>query len=466
MGALNEKETTFLTFLHDIYEGRVETHWQVQERVPAAPSDWRDIASNLLDASVNGGQELFWTSYDAMASLYHPLNAWRTFITNPPMQQKPTPVQRPTARVATADAANETPPVQHAERSSDAQAYTLPFGKPYSQVVRKDIDWLWEQRIALGKLAIIDGDPGQGKSMLTVDLAARVSRGWSMPDGTPGIAGGAGVILITPEDDMDDTIVARLQRAGADMRRVFDLSTVPVRKSVTEEGYERDFMIAEDLARLEEMIDYTQAKLVVIDPIMAVLSNQDVYRDPEVRAMLSPLRKVLKKMQVAGLMVRHLNKGGSSNVLYRGGGSIAFIGSVRTGMMVAKDPYDAKKSLLVHVKTNIGDMGPTLSFSVEKDTRGDAYVSWHGTRDYTWKEIFSPSSEAANATEGSNKPSTARKQIMQVLEEHAPDALSPLEISNELPDVLFNTVRVTLARMSKEGAIEQSERGKYSVCAV
>lgn len=524
--SLSEQELKFARLLNSIYDGTIKTHLKLETYLKDTyPAGWRTIAGELLNARQHLGPEMFWNSYNTMARQYRPLDTWRYVVdgtwereywterrrqveAEQRQQQKVAQVKLPASvdEVPTSDLTEPAGSPEEPEWLQDFYMYkmasgpeelfdsdeegrvskpdapreevrrkppvspvsVLRHGRAYSQIEGRSIEWLWDQRIAFGKLTIIDGDPGQGKSMLTVDLAARVSQGWKMPDDSRGLATGAGVIFITPEDDPDDTIQPRLLRAGADLTRVYDLSTAPMGKlSPDDEGYEaeRDFMIREDLERLEEMIEDTGARLVIIDPITSVLGDHDMYRDNEVRALLSPLRRLLKKKNVAGVIVRHLNKSNNNNVLYRGGGSIAFIGAVRSGMMVVKDPYEPGRSLLVHVKTNIGELSPTLSFSVEKDLSSGKpfpHILWHGTREYTWQEIFNPPSEPS---QGHPKPPTTREEVLRVLQEHEPEALSPLEISQELPDLQFAAVRKALSRMVNDGQITQSAYGKYSMTA-
>src|SRR5207245_9472409 len=100
-----------------------------------------------------------------------------------------------------------------------------PLGLLLSQVETRPVHWLWDKHLPLGKITLLDGDPGMGKSLLALDLAARVSSGLPMPDGTPGQQGG--VILIAPEDDAADTLTPRLEAAGGDHSRVLLLTSVP-----------------------------------------------------------------------------------------------------------------------------------------------------------------------------------------------------------------------------------------------
>src|SRR5437879_1327567 len=123
------------------------------------------------------------------------------------------------------------------------------------QVEPQSVSWLWPGRIPLGKLTILDGDPGLGKSTLALDLAARVSRGAAMPDGTPGVAGGA--LILSAEDAADDTIVPRLQAADAELRSILHIPAVRVAE------YERPPVLPADLDAIARAIRETDWDVAV-----------------------------------------------------------------------------------------------------------------------------------------------------------------------------------------------------------
>jgi RecA-family ATPase len=158
-----------------------------------------------------------------------------------------------------------------------------------SEVETQQVCWLWSGRIPLGKLVILDGDPGLGKSMLTLDIAARVTTGRPMPDGTPSVQGG--VVLVAPEDGAGDTLKPRLDAAKGDPAQVLLLNTVKHKGLETDEIYERTFTLPGDLAVLEEAIHRVKAVLVILDPLMAV-PGPDInsFRDQDVRRALTPTR--------------------------------------------------------------------------------------------------------------------------------------------------------------------------------
>lgn len=227
-----------------------------------------------------------------------------------------------------------------------------------SDVKREIISWVWRNRIPKGKITLLDGDPGLGKSLLTLNIAARITMGLAMPDGAPTEAGG--VVLVTAEDGLGDTVRPRLELMGADLKRIVALQSVRDR-----EGQLRPPTV-EDVHEIEGAVDAVSAGLIVIDPLMAYLpSKRDSHRDQDVRRSLHILAQLAERKGVAVLIVRHLNKSGGSQSIYRGGGSIGIIGAARSGLLVAKDPDDENRRVLASVKSNLGPLAPSLRFAVE-----------------------------------------------------------------------------------------------------
>ncbi|MEO8286527.1 MAG: AAA family ATPase [Chloroflexota bacterium] len=249
-----------------------------------------------------------------------------------------------------------------------------------SDVEPELVRWLWPGRIPLGKLTILDGDPGLGKSLMTLDIGARVTTGSVMPDGQASDLGApAGVVLLSAEDDLADTIRPRLDAAGADVTRVVALT------HVAEAGSER-FPTVFDLPEIENAITAVSAALVIIDPIMAYLpSDVNSYRDQDVRRAFMPLTELAQRTGVAVLVIRHLNKQANSNPLYRGGGSIGMIGTARSGLLIAADPDDATESrrILVRMKSNSAAPVESLAYQVETAGNGVARIVWLGACRHT-----------------------------------------------------------------------------------
>lgn len=270
-----------------------------------------------------------------------------------------------------------------AEKSADfsRQAAGAPVLRLVSNVVRETVLWLWLYRIPLGKVTVLDGDPGLGKSTLTLDLAARVTTGRPMP-GELGALPPGGVVLLSAEDAPADTLRPRLEEAGADLTRVAILTGVRAPK-----GHARPLSLPGDLSAIREAISTMAARLVVIDPLMAFLSSSvDSHRDQDVRGTLALISDLAAQTGAAVLLVRHLNKGGSGNPLYRGGGSIGIIGAARSGLLVAADPKDPARRVLAATKSNLSPMATSLAFRLVP--RGDvAGVSWEGAAELSASDL-------------------------------------------------------------------------------
>lgn len=252
-------------------------------------------------------------------------------------------------------------------------------------VKREQVRWLWPGRIPLGKITVIDGDPGLGKSMTTLDLAARVSIGGVMPDDSlSDLEGPAGVVLLSAEDGAGDTIRPRLEEAGA------DLALILVRETVDDDAGKRWANLA-DLAVLVRDITEVGARLVIIDPLMAYLpSDTNAHRDQDIRRLLAPLAKLAERTGAAILVVRHLNKAQGGNALYRGGGSIGIVGAARSGLVVARDPDDPEgaRRIIAVTKSNLSIEVPAIAYRVESGPGGAPHIVWGGTTNHTASSLL------------------------------------------------------------------------------
>ncbi len=282
-----------------------------------------------------------------------------------------------------------------------------PAGKLLSEVEPERVEWLWPGRLPLGKLAVLDGDPGLGKSVVTLDLAARVSAGLELPDGER--CGPAGIVLLSAEDGLRDTIKPRLDAAGADTERIVALSTVTEAKTG-----ERVISLSKDLAIIERAIERVGAGLVVVDPLTAFLSEKtDSYKDQDVRRALAPLATLAERTKTTILVVRHLNKAAGGNTLYRGGGSIAIIGAARSGLVIAEDPEDSERRILAANKHNLSKAAPSLAFRIGTAPNGTARVSWGGTSTLTAADILKEPADP----EQKSALSEAKEFLLQELED-------------------------------------------------
>jgi hypothetical protein len=261
----------------------------------------------------------------------------------------------------------------------------------FAEVQQRTMEWLWPNWVPLGKLAILDGDPGLGKSTLLFDLAARVSNDGIMPDGLQGAAGS--VIILNAEDDPEDTIKPRLLAAGAKAERVFHLSEVGAG------GGRRPVRIPGDLALIGRHIEHCSARLLIVDPLPAFLSGVDVNRDQDIRQVLLQISDIAHQMRCAVICVRHLNKGSSSNAVYRGCGSIGLIGHARTGLVVAQAPDADAQRILAVSKCNTAVRPVSLRFALEGQDVA-CRIRWLGPAPYRANELVDRPPSAAERERG------------------------------------------------------------------
>ena len=254
----------------------------------------------------------------------------------------------------------------------------LSVGILLADVQKERVQWRSRGRIARGKLHTLEGDPGLGKSTLLTQFAADVSNGLALPEGDPQPE--KGVILICAEDDPGDTIRPRFEAAGGDVNEVIILRDVPYLFK-TEHGDEvgmRMFELPTDADLLEQIIVERNVGLVVCDPFALFMADDlSENSNKDVRKCLTPLELIAQRTGASIIVVRHLNKGGGTNAIYRGGGSIGILAAARLGLLLAEDPRDREIKCLARVKGNLGREPRTLQFRLV-DVPGDevAKVEW------------------------------------------------------------------------------------------
>jgi len=240
-----------------------------------------------------------------------------------------------------------------------------------ADVEARSINWLWPQRIAAGRLSLLVGRPGCGKSFLTCDMAARISTGTPWPDGSPCPRGS--IILICAEDDPADTVRPRLDAHQADVSRVHMLRAV---KRTDDDGGETEVMFSlADIVALETALKRcSDCRLIVVDPVGSFLGGKtDAHRDNEVRAVLAPVAALAEKYGVAVLVVCHTRKSTSASADDTAMGSRAFTGIARSVWHLSRDSDDQSRRLLLPGKSNIAPEQGGLAFSIGSEP---AKVHW------------------------------------------------------------------------------------------
>jgi putative DNA primase/helicase len=264
----------------------------------------------------------------------------------------------------------------------------------------KRIDFLWPGRIARGKHTAIAGEPGDGKSQLSVYVAATISRGGEWPCGE-GRAPVGNVIILNAEDGADDTVVPRLIAAGADRRRVHIIS------AVVQDGGKgrRTFNLQADLALLERKIaEIGDVALVIIDPISSYMGKTDSHKNSEVRGALEPVSEMAERLKVAILSITHFSKSGAANntkALHRFIGSIAFVGAPRAAFAVIDDADNEGRILFLHAKNNMAKPPQGLAYRLVQTIIGEtgegivaSYVAWDSS------PVVMSADEALRASDG------------------------------------------------------------------
>jgi putative DNA primase/helicase len=246
-----------------------------------------------------------------------------------------------------------------------------------SDVEPIEIRWLWPGRIPMGRLTLLVGRPGDGKSFLTAHLAANVSRGRSWADGSPCPRGS--VVLCSAEDDPADTIAPRLIAHDADRERVHLLAGVMTRDDDGEE-VERVFTLADLPALRQTLEQLADCKLIVVDPVGSYLGGKaDAHRDNEVRAVLAPVCHLAAQHGAAVVVVAHTRKAVAPNADDMVMGSRAFTGLARSVLHLMLDPddEDKRRRLLLPGKSNLAERPPGLAFDIGPgENEGRPCVRW------------------------------------------------------------------------------------------
>jgi putative DNA primase/helicase len=228
-----------------------------------------------------------------------------------------------------------------------------------ADVRARPVQWLWKNWIAIGKVSVLAGDGGKGKSTILCDLAARTSRGDRWPDGAEALNAG-NVIILAAEDDVEDTLAPRLLAAGADLSRIFNIRSVRAGSEVR-----RSFNLQADLAQLEAEIQQRgNVQLVEIDPVTSYLGKIDSHKNADVRSVLEPLGEMAARRKVAIVCNNHFSKG-SGGANSRIIGSVAFVNQARAAFTVTPDADDESRLLLIPSKMNIAPIKYGLAYRIE-----------------------------------------------------------------------------------------------------
>ena len=237
-------------------------------------------------------------------------------------------------------------------------------------IEREEIKWLWKPYIPYGKITIVQGDPGEGKTSLILKLASELSLGRCF--GEDELREPINIIYQTAEDGLADTVKPRLEDSGADCKRIMVIDD------------SEDSLSMNDV-RIEAAIRTTGAKLLILDPLQAYLGDKvDMNRANETRDITKRLGTIAEKTGCAVVLIGHMNKGSGAKAAYRGIGSIDFFAIARSVLLVARVPENPNIRALAQIKNNLEKEGSTVAFEIK-----DNIFNWVGEYDISIEELLS-----------------------------------------------------------------------------
>ncbi len=260
-----------------------------------------------------------------------------------------------------------------------------------SDVKSKPITWLWYPYIPNGKITILQGDPGDGKTTLILRIAAKLSKGELIIDQNEKREP-INIIYQTAEDGLADTIKPRLEAAYADTSRVYVI-----------DDSKKSLSMCDD--RLEQALLETKAKLVILDPLQAFLgANVDMHRANEVRPIMSHLAALAEKYDCAVVLIGHMNKSMANKATYRGLGSIDIPASSRSVLLLSRIKDNPTIRVMLQIKNNLAEEGEPIAFELNKKTGFRLIGKYNITAD-----------ELLNGTTNLTKTEQAEKMIKDIL---------------------------------------------------
>lgn len=278
-------------------------------------------------------------------------------------------------------------------RRSDEEPDRSPSIIRIEDVIAEPVDWLWSDRIPKGNITMIDGDPGQGKSWLTLAITSAVTRGMLLPGHKPEQPSEpANVLLLTAEDSPANTIRPRLEKLGAELSRVSILAGVHDRR-----GDESHLSLLSDIAVVEQAIVEQKCALVIIDPLNAYLGTElDTHKDAAMRSVLTPLARLAERHHVAVVCVRHLTKSKRDKAIYRGQGSIAYTAASRVAHLVGT--YQGNERVMICIKNNLAPFPASVAFEIT-----DGCLVWKGETDVSVESLLSTDASGEDRTTAQDK---------------------------------------------------------------
>lgn len=291
---------------------------------------------------------------------------------------------------------------------TEASSVATPHVVRLSDVQPERVSWIWPSFVPAGKLTLLVGDPAAGKSTIALDIAARLSRGFSWPDGS-GCAAIGNSLFCSLEDGLADTVRPRLDAAGAECAKVL---------SIADMGHMGEpLSLPDHVPALESIIREHEIALVILDPIKGFMSaGVNEWRDADVRRAIGPLLAMADRTGVAVLGILHLNKSAGAAAQYRVSGSVAWNAAARSVLVAARHPEssDGENRVLASLKSSLCAQPGSLAYRlVAADAAGAAAVVWDGPERLTAGQLLAAQS---TSDEDRGAAQTARDFLVSALE--------------------------------------------------
>ena len=266
-----------------------------------------------------------------------------------------------------------------------------------SDIQPEEVQWLWYPYIPLGKLTVIQGDPGEGKTTFVLAMIAALTKGEALPEREP--LDPVNILYQTAEDGLADTIRPRLDALGADCSRVLVIDESKRELSLSDE-------------RIRQAMEETGAKLLVLDPLQAYLGAEvDMHRANEVRPILKRLGSVAEQMGCAVVLIRHLNKMQGQKSGHRGMGSVDFQAAARSVLLVGRTKEDPQLRIVVPDKSSLAPEGESIAFALDPEQG----FQWKGYCAYNAEELLRGSTKQVQT-----KTMQAEETLRNLLDKPAP----------------------------------------------
>jgi putative DNA primase/helicase len=327
-----------------------------------------------------------------------------------------------------------------------------------SEIEAKPISWLWPGRIARGKVTLIAGNPGLGKSQVTASIAGIVTTGGTWPvDRTRCDPGG--VLFFSAEDDPADTLRPRLEAVGADLGRVHFVDGIVAGFTGDGMRHQRAFSLQSDLEALEaKLAELEDVSVVVIDPITAYLGDTDSHKNAEVRGLLAPLSELAARYNAAIIAVSHLNKNMGMQAMMRVSGSLGFVAMARGAYLVTEDRQDRERRLFLPLKNNIGPDVTGFAFRIESATAQSTAGPLETSR-VVWESgtVSASADEALGTLSKKPKQPVLEEAQTWLKDQLSKETVAAAEIFDRGRGERFSTA--TLRRAAKELQVEKAKTG-------